>query len=167
MNDQTLLTLAAAILTGRIGDGPAALTKALHLAPTALTDEHVTLTHAQRDRLRYLFTDYEWMLAKKMAVLDATDPEEGGIVARYQAAKARIARSWLAAPNLATRYVKEPLPDGGQLMHLQLRLDYGEHGLVDVLDFVVPETVAKHIEAKQIDLLTWAKQYLLAEPKTE
>lgn len=165
MNDQTLLTLASSILTTRLGDGPAALTAALRMKPNALADEQISLTAHEREQLRYLFTDYEWMLAEKIAVQNAADPAEEGIVARYQAAKSRIARAWLGQSTLTTRYVKEPLPSGGQLMHLQLRQDYGEHGLVDILDFVVPEAAARHIESQQLDLLTWAKQYLLAEPK--
>lgn len=160
MKDQILLALAKDTLQQRYGDGETALSTLLHLPIEALEAPELALSGRQRDHLRYLFTDYEWMLAEKVAVLDESDPSEAGIAVRFQQAKAAIAKAWLQSALLHTRYVKEPLANGRVAMHLQLRLDYGEHGLVDILDFVVPAHVAKQVANEKIDLLTWVAGYL-------
>lgn len=164
MNDQTLLALATSTLQQRYGEATPYLKNVLRVAVDDVTAGRSQLTGKQRQELRYLYTDYEWMLAQKIAVLNGTEPAEGGVAARFQAAKTTIAKAWLASPNLATRYVKEQRGHSQVNVHLQLRLDYGIHGLTDILDFVVPTQAAKQIETQKLDLLTWAKRHLNAAP---
>ncbi|MFD1429497.1 hypothetical protein [Lacticaseibacillus mingshuiensis] len=45
-------------------------------------------------------------------------------------------------------------------MHLQLRLQYGDHGLEDILDFVVSSQEAKQLQNDKLDLLTWTNQQI-------
>ncbi|WP_390408139.1 hypothetical protein [Lacticaseibacillus jixiensis] len=159
MNDQDLIALAVAVLTQRDGDATV-LTQVMHIPVSAIENNAAALLPQQRQQLRYLFTDYEWMLAQKLAVLEQTDPTQGGLPERYMLAKTVIAKAWLRSPSLTTSYVKAPQGNGRVAVHLQLRQDYGVHGLVDILDFVVPTTVAKQLQTKQLDLLTWADEHL-------
>ncbi|MCI2032974.1 MAG: hypothetical protein LKJ69_06175 [Lactobacillus sp.] len=159
MNDQDLIELAALTLQQRDGNA-AALTSIMHIPVAAIEANEAALLPQQREQLRYLFSDYEWMLAQKLAVLQASAPATGTLAQRYQLAKTVVAKSWLRSPNLTTNYVKEPRSDGQVSVHLQLRQDYGVHGLVDILDFVVPTQVAKQLQTKQLDLLTWADAHL-------
>lgn len=159
MNDQNLIALAVAVLTQRDGDA-SVLTQVMHIPVAAIENNAAALLPQQREQLRYLFTDYEWMLAQKLAVLEKTDPTQGGLPERYMLAKTVIAKAWLRSPSLTTSYVKAPQGNGRVAVHLQLRQDYGVHGLVDILDFVVPTTVAKQLQTKQLDLLTWADEHL-------
>ncbi|WP_054663404.1 hypothetical protein [Lacticaseibacillus camelliae] len=65
MDDQTLLELAAMTLQTRRDKGEAILAAKLHIPIAAVASGDAALTAKQRDGLRYLFTDYEWMLAQK------------------------------------------------------------------------------------------------------
>ena len=137
----------------------------MHIPTAAILAGQAALLPQQREQLRYLFTDYEWMLASKLAVMAKTTPGAGQLAERYQTAKTLIAKEWLKLPNLTTRYVKQPRGGDQISVHLQLRQDYGLHGLVDILDFVVPTKVAKQLQTKQLDLLTWAQDQLDAPKK--
>ncbi|MFD1483637.1 hypothetical protein ACFQ5J_00035 [Lacticaseibacillus baoqingensis] len=159
MNDQDLIELAALTLQQRDGNATA-LETALHIPVAAIQANEAALLPQQREQLRFLFSDYEWMLAQKLAVLQSTAPAAGTLAQRYQLAKTVIAKAWLRSPSLTTSYVKEPRSTGRVSVHLQLRQDYGVHGLVDILDFVVPTQVAKQLQTKQLDLLTWADAHL-------
>lgn len=159
MDDTQLIELAAMVLQQRDGSA-AVLTAVMHIPVAAIRANQAALLPQQRTQLRYLFTDYEWMLAQKLAVLQATTPEAPSLAERFQQAKTVIAKAWLQSPNLTTNYVREPRGVDQVSVHLQLRQDYGLHGLVDILDFVVPTTVAKQLQTKQLDLLTWADEHL-------
>ncbi|WP_179394905.1 hypothetical protein [Lacticaseibacillus absianus] len=162
MNDQTLLELAVQTLQARDGDGRAVLEHQLHIPIAAVLAGDAALTAAQRKRLRYLFTDYEWMLARKLVVQNETEPVEQGLAWRYQNAKATIAMAWLKGPDVTTRVLATEQPNGVIAQHLQIRREYGAHELVDLLDFVVPTAVAKQIQTKKLDLLEWAAAQLPA-----
>ncbi|WP_407891631.1 hypothetical protein [Lacticaseibacillus sp. N501-2] len=159
MNDTHLIELAAFVLRQRDGNADV-LESVMHIPTAAILQGQAALLPQQREQLRYLFTDYEWMLAQKLAVFESTTPVVGGLAQRFQNAKTVIAKAWLQTPSVTTNYVKEPLGAGRVSVHLQLRQDYGVHGLVDILDFVVPTTIAEQLQTKQLDLLTWADENL-------
>lgn len=162
MDDQTLLELAALTLQGRADHGQAYLAEQLRIPVAQVYAGDAALTTHQREKLRYLFTDYEWMLAQKMTL-----SKDGGRPAwRFQAAKATIATAWLQAPEVETELKKTTLASGQTEAHLQIRLDYGCHGLADILDFVVPNPELKQLQTKQLTLLEFAQKQLPA-PQTE
>ncbi|WP_125705584.1 hypothetical protein [Lacticaseibacillus daqingensis] len=166
MNDQTLLELAALTLQTRDGEGRAQLVDQLHVPIAAVLAGDAALTDVQRQKLRYLFTDYEWMLAQKVAVLEETARSEQGVTWRYQNAKATIAMAWLANAKVTTAMTQVPQPNGTLAHHLRIKRTYGVHGLEDILDFVVPKPVAQQLATKKLDLLTWAAAQLPApQPK--
>ncbi len=164
LDDTQLIELAALVLQQRDGSAKV-LESVMHIPTAAILANQAALLPKQREQLRYLFTDYEWMLAQKLAVMQTTTPEAGSLAERYQTAKMLIAKEWLKSPNLTTSYVKQPRGGDEVSVHLQLRQDYGVHGLVDILDFVVPTKVAKQLQTEQLDLLTWAQDQLDAPKK--
>jgi len=112
------------------------------------------LSGGEKRQLRGMLTDYEWMLAQKLAPEFSDDAL--GLVRAFNAAKLAVAKVWLKSPGLSTRFVKLDQA-GTQTIHLQVRLAYVP-GLLDVLDFAVPASVATQLETHQLDLLTWADQ---------
>ncbi|WP_203623365.1 MULTISPECIES: hypothetical protein [unclassified Lacticaseibacillus] len=166
MDDQTLLELAAMMLQPRRDKGNAVLAAKLHIPVAAVASGDAALTAKQRDGLRYLFTDYEWMLAQKIVVLNATAPSEEGVAWRFQEAKATIAQAWLRQSGVQTA-VKETKDEAGSTAHLQIRMDYGAHGLVDLLDFIVPAKDLQKLETKQLTLLEWTKKQLPAPRESD
>ena len=144
MDDQLLLQFTQQVLGQRFQ----------HLQRTLKLDAQAGLSDDQRQQLRRLFTDYEWMLAKKLA----RQTDDAVILAQqYNEAKFIIARVWLQQPEITTRFVRVEQPDGVAI-HLQLRLQYTAQ-LMDVLDFVVPAGTATQLETHKLDLLTWANQH--------
>ncbi|WP_057894091.1 hypothetical protein [Lacticaseibacillus brantae] len=113
-----------------------------------------TLSHAEKRQLRSMLTDYEWMLVQKLVPEFSDDAI--GLARAFNAAKLAVAKVWLQSPGLSTRFVKLDQA-GTQTIHLQVRLEY-VLGLLDVLDFAVPASVATQLETHQLDLLTWANQ---------
>ncbi|WP_204123044.1 hypothetical protein [Lacticaseibacillus mingshuiensis] len=160
MNDQTLVELAILTTQQQYGASSTYLTDTLYIPVGAVLRGHAQLTAKQREKLRFLFTDYEWMLAQKIAVLAASDPDVRNVAWRYQDAKLQIAKKWLTSPLLATSYSKQPRANGTVSVHLQLRLQYGDHGLEDILDFVVSSQEAKQLQSDKLDLLTWTNQQI-------
>ncbi|WP_461224494.1 hypothetical protein [Lacticaseibacillus suihuaensis] len=161
MNDQTLLELAALTLAAGGEVAKNTWLNQLHVPLEAVLAGDAALTANQRGRLRYLFSDYEWMLANKVAVQDQAAPAEQGVGWRYQNAKATIALAWLQA-GAATAVTQSQ----SGTAHLEIRRGYGMRGLDDILDFAVPAPVAKKLETQKLDLLEWAQAQLPA-PQAE
>lgn len=63
--------------------------------------------------------------------------------------------------------VKETKDEAGSTAHLQIRMDYGAHGLVDLLDFIVPAKDLQKLETKQLTLLEWTKKQLPAPRESD
>lgn len=160
MNDQTLVEIAAMMLQPRPDRGEQLLGGKLHIPLAAVASGDAALTEKQRTGLRYLFTDYEWMLAQKIAVLEATAPSEEGVAWRFQEAKATIAQAWLRQSGVKTRVQHTEGKDAAA--HLQIQMAYGGHGLVDLLDFIVPAKDLQRLESKQLTLLEWTRAQLPA-----
>ncbi|WP_225047631.1 hypothetical protein [Lacticaseibacillus kribbianus] len=157
MNDQTLLALAALTLAAAGETEKNSWLDRLHVPVTAVLAGDAALTGKQRGSLRYLFSDYEWMLANKVAVQNETAPAEQGVGWRYQNAKATIALAWLQA-GAATAVTQSQ----SGTAHLEIRRGYGVRGLDDILDFAVPAPVAKKLQMQKLDLLEWAQTQLPA-----
>lgn len=164
MDDQTLLELAALTLQSRDDHGTHFLAEELRIPIAQVYAGDAALTHHQREKLRYLFTDYEWMLAQKIALLPASP--DATVAWRFQAAKAKIAQAWLYDPAVKTRLDQTALEDGATIANLRIQLDYGDHGLTDILNFEVPKSELKQLQTKQLTLLEWAEQQLPA-PQAE
>lgn len=160
MDDQTLLEIAAMTLQASPDKGEQLLAGKLHIPLAAVASGNAALTPKQREGLRYLFTDYEWMLAQKIAVLDATAPSEEGVAWRFQEAKATIAQAWLRLTGVTTAV--KPGEGSRAAAHLQIRMTYGGHGLADLLDFIVPAQDLKRLQTNQLTLLEWTKKQLPA-----
>lgn len=118
-------------------------------------------------KLKSLFSDYEWMLIQKIARQTILFPEKRNyVVTEYKRLKAVIAKNWLKAGlakvELITNQGSIDIIGPNQRDHITLRVisSYQEWGYDDILEFFLPGIVQEQIAEAKIDLLEWVDENL-------
>ncbi|MGX7058609.1 hypothetical protein [Vagococcus humatus] len=127
------------------------------------------LDSEKMQKLKALFSDYEWMLIQKIIRQTILFPEKRHIVvSEYRRVKTLIANKWIQTgsaevelitqKNSRSQYCYGKLAQG--TITLKVSLEYEGWGYDDILEFRLPAVVQKQIEDAPIDLLEWVNENL-------
>lgn len=113
-------------------------------------------------KVKGLFSDYEWMLMQKVAEQAVFFPEKRHyVVPEYRRLKTMIAKKWIELPICSVELVsKVDQQNMKELINLKISLQYGEWGYDDILNFTMPAHISKTIEGSNKGLLEWVSKDL-------
>ncbi|MGY3749643.1 hypothetical protein [Vagococcus acidifermentans] len=120
-------------------------------------------------KMKGLFSDYEWMLVQKIIRQTILFPEKRNyVVSEYKRLKAIIAKKWLHSDEADVELVSKkshfPRQSEQQVMkhtvNLRVVMSYGEWGYDDILEFFMPAVIQQQIEDASVDLLEWVDENL-------
>lgn len=121
------------------------------------------LTAEENQKLKALFTDYEWMLMQKIIRQTVLFPEKRTIaVSEYKRIKTVISKKWLdggATVELVSRQKSKDESDQ-QRIDLKVTMAYGEWGFDDIITFRLPSMIRQQIEGSKVELLDWVNENL-------
>ncbi|MDH6365191.1 hypothetical protein M2139_002193 [Enterococcus sp. PF1-24] len=125
----------------------------------------VNLSSDNLQKIKGLFSDYEWMLLQKILRQSVLFPEKRNVaVNEYKRLKVAIAQKWLEN-KLATVDLIAPTKEDEEkrvpYIHLRVAVNYGEWGFDDIISFRLPAAVQQQIEGSEVPLLDWANENLL------
>lgn len=120
-------------------------------------------------KIKGMFSDYEWMLIQKIARQTILFPEKRHyVVSEYKRLKSIIATNWLktgvAQVELITQQQRIQLPiNDTRQDNVMLRIvaSYGEWGYDDILEFSMPAMIQQQIAESKVDLLEWVDENLV------
>lgn len=120
----------------------------------------------QNQKIKNLFSDYEWMLSQKVIRQTFLFPEKRNIaVAQYREMKTVVAQKWIASglaqvELIPYRNMKEE--EQQDYLDLRVSIDYDAWGYNDILSFRLPARIQTQIESsqKQTALLDWVNENL-------
>ncbi|WP_086347276.1 hypothetical protein [Candidatus Enterococcus clewellii] len=121
------------------------------------------LSNEDMQKVKNLFTDYEWMLTQKIMRQTVLFPEKRNIaVSEYKRLKTIIAGKWLKSDVGRA----ELLPSGGTnedegFINLKVSVSYGEWGFDDILTFRLPSRLQPQLEGSKVELLDWVDENLM------
>lgn len=127
------------------------------------------LPSEKMQKLKSLFSDYEWMLIQKIARQAALFPEKRNyVVVEYKRLKSIIAKEWiktgmtkveLITEQSRPNYSSDTYPKK-HVVNLRIFMSYGEWGYDDILEFCMPGIIQQQIADSKIDLLEWVDENL-------
>lgn len=118
----------------------------------------------EMQKVKNLFTDYEWMLTQKILRQTILFPEKRNIaVSEYKRLKTTIAKKWLQtgvglAELIPTKSFNE---DEHDFIDLKVTVSYGEWGFDDIVTFRLPSTLQPQLEGSKVELLDWVNENLM------
>lgn len=119
------------------------------------------LTSEAMQKVKNLFSDYEWMLVQKMLRQTIIFPEKRTTaVSEYKQTKTRIAQKWLTSGAGTAEIL--PLEGNQPVNYLDLKvsIQYDKWGYDDILNFRLPAIVQQQIEGEKVELLDWVNNNL-------
>lgn len=120
----------------------------------------MSLSPAENQKVKLLFSDYEWMLIQKIIRQTVIYPEKRNqAVVEFKKMKTQIARTWLAS-DLAKVELLTESEETAQYLDLRVSITYDEWGYDDILNFRLPAFVQQQIRNEKIELLDWVKENL-------
>lgn len=125
----------------------------------SLSEEHM-------QKIKGLFSDYEWMLVQKVLRQTIIFPERRNFAAaEYRRLKTIIAKKWLETGGEAELISKKTGEKKRQrgvngFIDLKVTMPYGEWGFDDILSFRLPAIIQQQIEGSTVDLLEWVNENL-------
>ncbi|KPG69605.1 MULTISPECIES: hypothetical protein [unclassified Enterococcus] len=120
----------------------------------------VSLSPAENQKVKLLFSDYEWMLIQKLVRQTVIYPEKRHLgVQEFKKMKTQIARKWLGS-DLAKVEILTQSEEIVQYLDLRVSITYDEWGYDDILNFRLPAFVQQQIKNDKVELLTWVKENL-------
>lgn len=115
-------------------------------------------------KIKGLFSDYEWMLVQKILRQTILFPEQrNNAVLEYKRLKTAIAQTWLKGAAAEVEMVPFTIEHDGQksaYIDLRVSLQYGTWGYDDILSFRMPSIIQQQIEGAKIPLLDWVSENL-------
>lgn len=113
-------------------------------------------------KIKSLFSDYEWMLVQKVAEQSLFFPEKRNYaIFEFRRLKTLIAKKWIELPLCQVELVTNVSDHGTKdLVTLRISLKYGEWGYDDILNFPVPEKIFKQITYTPKGLIQWVDHEL-------
>lgn len=124
----------------------------------------MNLGSEEMQKVKNLFTDYEWMLTQKILRQTFLFPEKRNIaVSEYKRLKTTIAKKWLQtgvglAELVPTKSFNEKEQD---FIDLKVTVSYGEWGFDDIVTFRLPSTLQPQLEGSKVELLDWVNENLM------
>lgn len=123
------------------------------------------LNEEQMQKIKGLFSDYEWMLVQKILRQTIIFPERRNYAfSQYRRLKTIIAKKWLKNGGAAELISKKTEEKAGRPMtefiDLKVSMKYGEWGYDDILSFRLPAIVQRQVEGSKVDLLEWVDENL-------
>ncbi len=117
------------------------------------------------ERVKHLFSDYEWMLLQKVLRQAMMMPETRPyVVVAYKRMKAIIANHWLhsglATLEMITYDNQRDDHRYQRLVRLKVTIAYNEWGFDDILEFYLPAQIQEQIENTSVGLLEWVHDNL-------
>jgi len=120
----------------------------------------MSLSPAENQKVKLLFSDYEWMLIQKIIRQTVIYPEKRNqAVVEFKKMKTQIARTWLAS-DLAKVELLTESEETAQYLDLRVSITYDAWGYGDILSFRLPAFVQQQIRNEKIELLEWVKENL-------
>ncbi|MBO0466784.1 hypothetical protein JZO73_04465 [Enterococcus plantarum] len=125
----------------------------------------INLTSEEMQKIKNLFSDYEWMLTQKILRQTILFPEKRNIaVSEYKRLKTIIAKKWLQSgagvaeliPSKANRDEKEQA-----FIDLKVTVSYDEWGFDDIVTFRLPATLQGQLKESKVELLDWVNENLM------
>lgn len=122
-----------------------------------------TLSSEMMQKVKNLFSDYEWMLMQKVLRQTALFPEKRNLaVSEYKRLKTKIAQKWLRSRLGEVEML--PFQTEAQKEHafinLKVSISYDEWGFDDSVSFRLPANIQQQIEGSPIGLLEWVNENL-------
>lgn len=121
------------------------------------------LSGAEMQKIKNLFTDYEWMLTQKVLRQTILFPEKRNIaVSDYKRLKTLIAKKWLQTSAGVVELIKENKDESKEQLsiHLKVMVSYGEWGFDDIVTFRLPSVLQPQLEGSKVELLDWVNENL-------
>ncbi|MGM0124395.1 hypothetical protein IGI37_001772 [Enterococcus sp. AZ194] len=122
-----------------------------------------TFSSELMQKVKNLFSDYEWMLMNKVLRQTALFPEKRNLaVSEYKRLKTKIAQKWLQAKIgevEMTPFQTEVQKERG-FINLKVSIHYDEWGFDDSVSFRLPANIQQQIEGSPIGLLEWVNENL-------
>ena len=121
-----------------------------------------SLTPEENQKIKNLFSDYEWMLLQKILRQTIIYPEKRLVaVSEYRKMKIEIAQKWLNI-GLATvemNQLKEKNKDN-RYLNLRVMIQYDDWGFDDIINFKLPAYIQQQVENEPVALLNWVNENL-------
>lgn len=128
-------------------------------------EDKQNLSNEDMQKVKNLFTDYEWFLTQKVLRQTILFPEKRNIaVSEYKRLKTLIAKKWLqdglgkAELISDSSYREENVPS---YIDLKVTVSYGEWGFDDIVTFRLPSTIQAQLEKSKVELLDWVNENLM------
>lgn len=122
-----------------------------------------TLTPEATQKIKNLFSDYEWMLLQKVLRQTILFPEKRNTaVAELRELKTTVAKKWISQGIGQIELVSGGKRKADQQDYIDLRatIDYGAWGYDDILNFRLPATIQPQLEGSKQELLAWVEENL-------
>ena len=128
------------------------------------------LPSEKMQKLKSLFSDYEWMLIQKIARQASLFPEKRNyVVSEYKRLKSIIAKEWIKTGMTKVELItQQSTPQSfnanypkKHVVNLRIFISYGEWGYDDILEFCMPAIIQQQINDSKIDLLEWVDENLI------
>lgn len=122
------------------------------------------LSSENLQKVKNLFSDYEWMLLQKVLRQTILFPEKRNVaVNEFRRLKTAIAQKWIQG-NIAKvalqTSAKEDFKKIVPFINIRVSVSYGEWGFDDILSFRLPSTIQQQIEGAEVPLLDWVNENL-------
>ena len=122
----------------------------------------ISLNPEESQKIKNIFSDYEWMLLQKILRQTIIYPEKRQVaVEEYKKLKIKIAQKWLNSNCGIVEFQQIKEEDKKEhLIDLRVSLQYGEWGFDDVLNFRLPAAIQHQVVSQKVALLDWVNQEL-------
>ena len=122
----------------------------------------LSLNPEESQKIKNIFSDYEWMLLQKILRQTIIYPEKRQVaVEEYKKLKIKIAQKWLNSNCGIVEFQQIKEEDKKEhLIDLRVSLQYGEWGFDDVLNFRLPAAIQHQVVSQKVALLDWVNQEL-------
>lgn len=119
------------------------------------------LSPEQNQKIKNLFSDYEWMLVQKVLRQTVIFPEKRNTaVTDYRLMKTKVAQKWLKNGLADVEIVDQETSQETQLLNLRVTVSFDKWGFDDILSFRLPAVIQQQIENEKIKLLDWVDENL-------
>ncbi len=125
------------------------------------------LSAEEMQKIKNLFSDYEWMLLQKIIRQTVLFPEKRNyIVSEYKRVKSMIAKKWMQSSEGIVELIthKDSFHTEKELYKetiiLRVSVNYEEWGYDDILEFYLPGMIQQQIENDSVGLLEWVNENL-------
>lgn len=124
----------------------------------------INLTSEEMQKIKNLFSDYEWMLTQKVLRQTILFPEKRNIaVSEYKRLKTVIAKKWLKTGAGIAELIPSKTNHEEQeqaYIDLKVTISYEEWGFDDIVTFRLPATLQGQLEGSKVELLDWVNENL-------